>query len=375
LTNPTKVQRWLDLIAYLVARRTPVPGDDLLSGIPAYAERWNSDSETDRQTARRTFERDKDELRRLGIPIRTVRYSIQYESESTEGYQIDRRDFYLPYLKIVSGAADARLQDFSRHKAAEVEIAEADAPLALAALRRVADVPSFPFAAEARSAFRKLAFDIDPLKYSPESRVLFVDRPGSVAVAERVRQLSEALLARKHVRFTYHGIYRDDVTDRTVDLYGLLFQHGNWYAIGFDAARADIRVFRAGRMDNVKVATSRPGTPDYEIPATFDMQAYADREPWRMGSPDDPVVTAEVFFRFPLSLWAQRNHHGTLTARRPDGGTVHTFVVQQVNPFLRWILSLEGEATVLSPPELVAELKSIAQDVVVAHSPAGDAND
>ncbi len=374
MTQPTKLQRWLDLIAYLVARRVPVPGDDLLANIPAYAFGWNSDDATAQQSARRKFERDKDELRKLGIPIRTVKYSIQYESETTEGYSIDRRDFYLPYLNIISGQANADVKAFSRSKHAEIEIAASDAPIALEALRRVAEVPSFPFVAEARSAFRKLAFDIDPLKYSSTAPVLFVDRPGSAEVAEKVRALSNALMARKRVAFGYHGIYRDDVSDRAVDLYGLFFQHGNWYAVGNDATRDDIRVFRVGRMDAVTANTKKPGTPDYDIPASFDTAAYAQREPWQIGSPDEPTVTAEVLFHFPLSLWAERNNHGTLIAKRPDGGAVRSFEIQQVNPFLRWILSLEGDAIVTAPPQFVAELKSLAATIMQRHATADGSN-
>jgi predicted DNA-binding transcriptional regulator YafY len=61
----TKTQRWLDLLAYLVGRRLPVAVDELMERLPAYARQPNPD------TARRTFERDKDELRKAGIPIET----------------------------------------------------------------------------------------------------------------------------------------------------------------------------------------------------------------------------------------------------------------------------------------------------------------
>ena len=55
---PTKLQRYLDLIAYLVGRRVPVAVEELMEKIPAYAERWKTGNETDLATARRTFERD-----------------------------------------------------------------------------------------------------------------------------------------------------------------------------------------------------------------------------------------------------------------------------------------------------------------------------
>src|SRR5688572_30023866 len=240
--RPTKLQRWLDIIAYLVGRRLPVSADELMRNVPAYAKRWASDDSKDHESARRGFERDKDELRRLGIPIRTIPYRTP-DAPDMEGYQLERRDFYLPYLKLVQQAS-ARKQFPDRYRVAEVEITERDAPLALDALRRVADVPGFPFVSQARSAFRKLAFDVDPQAFSSHTPVLFMDRPGAAELTERLRTLSVALLARKRVTFRYHGIYRGAETSRDVAPYGLLFQHGHWYLIGHDALRDDVRVFR-----------------------------------------------------------------------------------------------------------------------------------
>ncbi|CAN5658775.1 WYL domain-containing protein [soil metagenome] len=366
-TSPSKLQRWLDIIAYLVGRRLPVSADELLRHVPAYARRWESASRTDQESVRRGFERDKDELRSLGIPIRTVRYNTPDEPDVFEGYLIDRRDFYLPYLKLVRQLSGApAYQPPSRPRA--VEIVEADAPLALEALRRVAAVPGFPLAREARSALRKLTFDIDP-QLATQSPVLFFDRPGTAEHAERLRLLSDALLARKRVRFRYHGIYRGSETRRDVAGFGLLFQHGHWYFIGHDATRDDMRVFRVGRMDEVVPVTTSPKTPDYEIPTDFTLADYAGRDAWELGDRDDAPVVARVLFRFPLSLWAERNGHGTLEERHSDGTEVRVFNVYQVDPFLRWLLGMEGEVDVLEPDELRSELKRMAERIARAHEP------
>jgi predicted DNA-binding transcriptional regulator YafY len=373
IASMTKIQRWLDLIVYLVGHRLPVTVEELMERVPAYAEKWRTGNATDQATARRTFERDKDELRHLGIPIQTVPYSINYGTEQVEGYRIDRRDFYLPYLKVVSGDTqdDAAMQASAR--LASVELREDDARHALDALRRVADLPSFPFAREARSAFRKLAFDLDPALLLPNAGVMFVERPGAVEESIRVRELSDALLARKQVSLTYHGIYRDEATKREVQPYGLLFHHGTWYLIGFDATRAAIRVFRVGRIEDMSVNTRAPNTPDYVIPEAFRIESYADRDAWELGGEDEAPIVAEILFRFPLSLWAERNRHGTLVDRFPDGATVRAFDVVQVPPFLRWLLSFEGEAEVLSPQELKDGLRTMARDVAALYSGESDA--
>jgi proteasome accessory factor B len=372
MDTPTKLQRWLNIIAYLVGRRLPVSADELLSSVPAFAQDWRSDDERTRESARRKFERDKDELRKLGIPIRTVQYSTQDEPE-LRGYRIDRNDFYLPYLKLVQQVSGQR-QYRPRDRVADVEIADGDAPLALDALQRLADIPGFPLAKEARSAFRKLAFDLDPHAFSNSSAVLFLERPGTAELTDRLRTLSDALLARKRVMFRYHGMYRGEETARAVAAYGLLFQHGNWYLIGHDALRDDIRVFRVGRMDDVIANRTSPNTADYAIPDDFSLDAFVGRAAWELGEGEEAPVVAHVLFRFPLSLWAERNEHGTLESRRTDGAAVRRFELHQVDPFLRWLLSLEGEAEVIEPASLRDELKRLAQDVAHAHEEGPDAS-
>jgi proteasome accessory factor B len=363
---PTKLQRWLDIIAFLVGRRLPVSADDIMRNVPAYAARWKSDDRTKQESARRGFERDKDELRRLGIPIRTVPYQTPDSPESLEGYLIERRDFYHPYLAIVQELSSHRTYP-DRARVAQAEITETDAPLALDGLRRVARVPGFPLAREARSAFRKLAFDLDPRVFAGGAPVLYIDRPGAAELTDRLRTLSDALLAHKRVRFRYHGIYRGDATQRDVAGYGLLFQHGHWYLVGHDALRDGVRVFRVGRMEEVEANRMAPATADYEVPADFRLDAFVGRESWELGEQEDRPVAARVLFRFPLSLWADRNRHGRLVDTRRDGSTVREFDVHQVNPFLRWLLSLEGDAEVLEPASLGDELVRMARDVAEAH--------
>jgi len=364
----SKVQRWLDLIAYLVGRRLPVTVGEIMERVPAYAFTWKPGDEKARASVRRTFERDKDELRDLGIPIETVEFTINYGMERAQGYQLSRRDFYLPYLRLVEEAAEPSPAITG---VAEFEIAFDDAGLALNSLRRIADVPSFPLRREARSAFRKLAFDLEPERFD-RPPVLDVGGPADDDEGT-LRLLSDALLAQKRVAFLYHGLYRDEETERDVAPYGLFFQRGNWYLIGHDNLRDAIRVFRTGRIRDPKINAARPQTPDYEIPADFRLNDYLEREAWELGDPEEEGLSAEVRFEFPRSLWAERNGHGDLLREEPDGSAVRSFRIRQVNPFLRWILSLEGEATVLSPPELSEGLSELAAQVVELYQ--GDAEE
>jgi proteasome accessory factor B len=190
---------------------------------------------------------------------------------------------------------------------------------------------------------------------------------GAEEIRSRVRVLSDALLARKRVRFTYHGIRRGEETERDVAPYGLLFQRGHWYLIGHDETRDAERVFRVGRMEEPQLNTQSPKTADYKIPAGFSLDEYRHRDAWELGSDDEKTLEARVRFEFPTSLWAERNGYGVLNEKLPDGSQVRTFEVRQVSPFLRWILSLEGRARVAAPPRLAESLRSLAREVLAVY--------
>lgn len=368
----SKLQRWLDLVAYLAGRRLPVSVEEIMERVPAYADRWASEDATARASVRRTFERDKDELRDFGVPIETVEYSVDYGAERATGYRLRRRDFYLPYLKLTR-ELEAESDEGSPPEAPGVptlEIPPEDASAALHALRRVTDVPDFPLSREARSAFRKLGFDLDVDRLSG-SRILYADHPDAEHLRHTLRRLSDALMSRKRVEFTYHGIYRHRATERDVAPYGLFFQGAHWYLVGHDATRDDRRVFRVDRMEGVTPNAAAPHTPDYEIPDDFEIDDHLHKQAWELG--EDDAIRAWVRFRFPTALWAERNGYGELAEREGDGSAIRVFEVHQVNPFLRWLLSLEGEAELVAPPELRAELRSLALAVRDLYSDRGAA--
>jgi proteasome accessory factor B len=378
----TRTQRWLDLITFLVQRRFPVAAADIMAAVPAYAPKWESGDEKDRAAVRRMFERDKDDLRDLGVPIETVPYTIDYGAEHTDGYRLSARDFYLPYLRILgqargeaqvgaaeeggrppSGSGEERPPGSS---ASVLALTDDEASAAADALSRVAGLPGSPFLDESRSALRKLAFDLD-IEGLTSAPVLYVDPPGGDDLRDRVRTLLDAVRVRKKASFTYHGIHRDATTERAVAPYGLLFQHGHWYLIGHCDLRDTIRVFRLDRMEGVEVNQRAPKTPDYDVPDSFDLAAYTDRRPWELGEEAEPV-RARVRFEFPRSLWASRNGYGVRVEARPGGVEVRELEVHQVDPFLRWVLGQAGEAAVEAPEALRVAYDDLVQRTRAVYS-------
>jgi len=365
--------------------------------LPAYRQNWVTGEETTRDSVRRKFERDKDELRALGIPLETISYQVGPFKEEMEGYRIRKEDFYLPYLKLLeeekdgpwergrrarqirephSSAGDA--QEPSREPAPvaadHLKLPREAAAEAVQGLRNLAQLPAFPLADAARSALRKITFDLDPEAFD-EALVLFAVPESAARAQEHLTRLSDALIRRKAVTFTYSGIQRGEDTERKVRPYGLLFQHSHWYLVGWDLSREAERLFRVDRVADLEVNPARPNTPDYPVPEGPILERYRDRQAWELGEADD-AMEVRVRFRFPLSLWAERNRFGEKVEEDEEGAdqegaSVRKFQVRQPHAFLRWILSLTGEAEIESPENLREDLEKMMDEIAALYRREG----
>jgi predicted DNA-binding transcriptional regulator YafY len=352
----TKAQRWLDLISYLVGRRYGVEVGELMEQLPAYA-RMQPDS------ARRTFERDKAELLEAGIPLR-IRQHLIDGVEERHLYSLETHDFFLPYLKLVEGAEAPREQR-GLTKPGTLSLSSAHLTDALHALQRVADLPESPFAAPARSAFAKLALDLDDAGALEGAPVHIAEPPGSEASRALLGLLSDALIDRVSVHMRYRAASGGgEASERVVDPYGLMAQGGRWYLVAHDHGRDGIRQFR---VDRIESAEPREAAAPFTVPADFSITTYAHRRAWELGSGGEQTE-AVVRFAFPWSLWAERNGYGELITDEPDGAALRRFRVQRTEPFLRWLLSAEAELELIGPPTLAQELHALATAVAALYS-------
>jgi proteasome accessory factor B len=365
--NP-KTQRWLDLIAFLVGRRFPVSQEQVMQGVAAY--RSDLASETDPESVRRKFERDKRELRRLGIPLETVDYVV--DGVPAPGYRIRSSDFYLPYLRLLGAEGDDGPSGHSgaRPTPGALEIHPDELAPAVEGLEALAQLDSFPLRLEARSALGKLTFDLAETLVDTAPPLLAAADP--VEARRVVEALTGALSRRKSVTFEYRAVHRDQTSVRRVHPYGLLFKFNHWYLVGRDLDRDALRTFRVSRMADLEVNGRRPETPDFEPPADLDLSAWSRREAWDLPGAETPAQRVVVRFAFPRSLWAERNGHGTAVGgAREDGSLERSFEVRQPEPFLRWLLTLEGDADIVEPLELRSSFQELAARVAALYDEPG----
>jgi proteasome accessory factor B len=296
-----RLERLINLVAALLNAERPLGREELRERVPGYAE--------DDASFRRAFERDKEALRAMGIPL-VLEELDPANPEGREGYRIPKDRYYLP---------DPEL-----------------APDELAALHLAATTVRLE-GAETAPALWKLGGVAGPLDAPTDTTVAAL--PGS----EHLAILFGAMAERRPVRFGYRG------EDRTVDPYRLAFRDGHWYLAGRDHGKDADRSFR---LDRVTTAPE-PGGPD-----AFDRPAGRDTrppKPWEMGDEDE--ITARVLIDAGQADRAVAElGEGAVVERRPDGAVVIELRVTNRAALRTFVLDFLERAELLEPTELRDDL-------------------
>ena len=353
---PSKAARWLDLLAFLLQHRFPVTREQILQSIGDY----KADLETgsDPETVRRKFERDKDELRELGLRIETVPLPDQAGDEPATGYRLRPADFYLPYLELEPEPTVAERPARPYQGLRTLHISREDLDILDRATRRLAERTDFPLASAAASARRKLAFDL-PFTTAQVERILAAPMSSPTARALEVLQL--AVAERRRVRATYYSIGRDVEEQREIEPYGLFFNWGYWYCVVGGPRHHGWRVFRVDRVRNAE-----PLDQTFEPPLKFTVRSFLGRRPWQLASSEPERV--RVRFAFPESRWVIAQRVGEI--REPlteDGSAVLEFQVNDRKPFLRWLLAFRHHAQVERPRAVADELEALRREVAALY--------
>ena len=339
----SKLQRWTDVLVALLRYRMGATFTELARDVPAY-HLPNRPTDKEKATVKRMFERDKDELLAFGVPIETIG-----RDGDIEKYRLRPADFYLPYLAIVEGSgrrtAPRRVDRDGYHSVRELAFEPDELAVIGAAAARVQKLGDGLLAEHARSAARKLAFDVPGLDDDGQDDVIVkADRldPAIFPVLE------EALLARKRLTFTYRSLSGDSTKGRTVEPLGLFFLNSHWYLAARDVESSAVKNFRVSRMRDVAVNKARPHTADFEVPPAFDLREHArSRHAWELGDADAGDAVVEFAARTgTVSPWLQLGTevHGHAMRR--------AYRVKSLDRFVRWMLSCGGAAKPVSPPEL-----------------------
>jgi predicted DNA-binding transcriptional regulator YafY len=313
-----KLIRQLSLISFLMAERRPVTAPEIRTAVEGYSG-MNEDA-----FARR-FYADRAELESLGIQL-SVDKPLEGLAEQ-ESYSLPPENFYLHAIEFT-----------------DAELAALQTALSLLD-------GEFAYAEPLRLALQQLSWGRPSPLRSPAHRSVALGITASAGghdLSQRLVKVDTAISRRKTVTFEYHSIDRDEVGERKVDPYQLLFQGGQFYLVGYSHERDDLRVFRLSRIRG-KVAYATKAEHDFQRPDEFDPRVYADRVAWQFG---DPVGEAQIEIGERIA-WQVERHFGRY-GRLEDG--VFTTAYANKRQLLSWVLGLGEHAHLLGPGELVDEL-------------------
>ena len=274
MANP-RTERLLNLVICLLAATRYVSKEQIRTAVPQYGECATTEA------FERMFERDKDDLREMGIPLETGSNDSLFEDEL--GYRIPKDSYALPEISFDS---------------------EELAVLGLAARTWQHATLSGP----AAQAVRKL----EAAGVSVDREALSVIEPRVDAAEPAFGPLFAALQQRRRVTFDYSRA-GGQAQRRHVEPWGLASWNGRWYIAGHDLDRDDTRVFRLSRIHGDVVAEK--ATQSYTIPDDVDVMTSIRR----LAQPA-PVSTARVRIRAGKALPLRRM--GTVIDDNPDWTTV-----------------------------------------------------
>jgi proteasome accessory factor B len=235
-----KTERLLNLhIMLLVARRYVAKQDIRRALYPAHPDTPAGD-----EAFEKAFERDKDDLRDLGVVIEVGSLDPFFDDEV--GYRIRPDESALPEIRF-----------------------EADEAAVLGLAARAWEQATV--AKSTTEALRKLAaqgVEVDESRLDAVAPRISADEPTFDAFWDATQK-------RRVVRFDYRRSGAAEAHRRELQPWGVVRSSGRWYVVGLDVDRREERVFRLSRVEGRVIVTGRSGA--YAVPEGTDVRRVAQR--------------------------------------------------------------------------------------------------
>ena len=311
-----KTERLVNLTVALLEARRPMTFAELKQRTGFYQQ-------SDTESGRRMFERDKDDLRRLGVPVEVVDVAFGEEL----GYRVDRRAYELPDVDLTAEEVAALAL------AVHLTGGESDR---LALTKLVARAP-----------------DPTPVEDQPAVRVAIV--------ADPVDAVADAVVTRTVLAFTYRAA-DGTVSERIVDPYAIVQRRGSWYLVAQDHDRQAIRAFRLDRMQGRPTATGPPQA--FDPPVDLDLASA-------VSGPEVATIDVELAVDG-TARWAVESRGGLETGASHDGRAVMRVPGIDATRDHPWLLGLWPGAKVIAPDAVARSVADGLQAVIAAHQAPAD---
>lgn len=233
----------MNLVIALLSTRTFITADRIREIVSGYSEDANDEAFS------RMFERDKNELRDLGIPLETGRVSL---TNPVEGYRISREAYALPAVKLTADEAAAVAVATQLWASPELITATQGAVLKLRAAGIDIEAGDADIAITSTAAL-----------------------PGLRGSEEVLGMLLSAIDSGHVVQFPHRPSRTEPYVLRTAEPWGVVTDRGRWYLVGHDRDRDAVRTFRLSRIGAEVTPIGEPGP--VSRPEGLDLREIVDR--------------------------------------------------------------------------------------------------
>lgn len=305
----TKSERLLNLLILLLVQRHPITKAKIRATVPPYKEA--SDEAFDRM-----FERDKDELRAIGVPVELAPVDKFFDDET--GYRVNPDSFALPGINLTADEAAVIGLATRVWQHAGLAAATSDALAKLSAAGVEVDRSRLDIAAPV-VAVSDANFDV----------------------------FWQSSLDRTRVTFDYQRSGTSTPTRRRLEPWGVVSSSGRWYVVGRDVDREEPRLFRLSRVHGPAKRTGRSDA--FDVPEGINL-----RELTTSLSPAPATEEGSVLVRRGAAHALRRNAASVDEGvDGPDGSAwdrVH-LAFSSVASFVDDVLSFGADAVIESPTE------------------------
>lgn len=315
----SKVERLMNLVICLLSTNRFLTADRIRSIVAGY-----DDSVSD-EAFSRMFERDKNELRDLGIPLETGRVST---TNPAEGYRINREAYALPEIALTADEAAAVAVATQLWQSPELVTATQSALLKLRAAGVDVDASDSAVAITSPAAL-----------------------PGVRGSEKALGILLAAIDSQRAVQFVHRPSRAEPEKTRRLEPWGVVTHRGRWYVAGHDRDRDAPRTFRLSRITDV-TAIGPEGA--VTVPEGIDLREMVARV---VG--EHPTGTqATVWVADGRGTALRRS--ATVVGAREINGRAGDVITLDVGAFDRLAREIAG----YGPDALVLEPDSLREDVI-----------
>jgi proteasome accessory factor B len=302
----TKTERLVNLTLALLASKRFLKKSEILRTVAGY--------EGSVESMDRMFERDKDDLRALGIEIEVGDLDAFFDDEP--GYRISRDSYSLE----VPGLSPREI-----------------AYLSLAA-NFWKDSTLTP---AAQSGIRKLKSLGIPAAMDLASTIEYRFENPKIALLE----IAEAIDQSRQLEFEYQG---SEVSKRKLAPYRVLLWNGFWYLVGLDLVKVEIRMFKLSRVIGEIKAVGKKNA--FSIPTDFEVTSVLPTfEP-------DSLNTAKVAIRKGEAITLRSSGKLLSESELTD---VFEFNYDLAASFLRTLIWYGDSVEILEPKELQDQIMAL----------------